>query len=71
MACETGERATVVFAVRIAWWVKPYLFAAALFLKSVRPFVEECDGRIEGFIERQADFVARHGVSFVEVRKSA
>lgn len=52
----------VTFECRIAWWVQPYLWVACLFVQSVAPFLMLDDGRLDGFIERQVNFVTKHGV---------
>lgn len=50
------------FEVRFAWWVKPYLRLASLFVLSFEPFLDFDDERLDQFVQRQVDFVARHGL---------
>lgn len=54
--------AQVVLSARIAWWVTPYLWAIAIFARSVAPFMDMDDGRIEAFAERQSKFIYKHGI---------
>jgi hypothetical protein len=53
MARLHDGRITVHLTLHMRWWVKPYLFAVALFLKS-----------IAAFIDRQVAFIANRGFRF-------
>ncbi|WP_159091716.1 hypothetical protein [Aminobacter sp. MSH1] len=55
---------TVHLTVHVAWWVTPYLFAVTVFLRSIAPFLDGDDDRIDHFIERQGAFIAKRGVRF-------
>ncbi|SDP40547.1 hypothetical protein SAMN04488061_2878 [Filomicrobium insigne] len=55
---------TVTLKVRVAWWVRPYLWAATLFAMSVAPFLDVDDDRLESFKERQVTFIAKHGIRY-------
>ena len=57
-------RSLVTLECRIAWWVRPYLWSAALFARSVEPFLAPDDDRLDEFVTRQVEFVTRHGVRF-------
>jgi hypothetical protein len=50
--------------IQLAWWVRPYLRAAAVFAGTIEPFLELDDVRLDEFLERQAQFVASRGVRF-------
>lgn len=63
MTATHKGQVTVRLAVKVSWWVRPYLWTAAMFVQTV-PFLELDDDRIEGFIARQAAFVAKHGVRY-------
>jgi len=54
----------LVLTVKMAWWVAPYLGAAALFVRSIAPFVDIDDEQIEAFSKKQGAFIAKHGVRF-------
>ncbi|WAX93193.1 hypothetical protein N7E70_015960 [Aminobacter sp. NyZ550] len=56
---------TVHFAVRVSWWVKPYLIAASLYVRAVSPFLDVDDDRLDGFVEQQAEFVRRNGIRVI------
>lgn len=49
---------------RMAWWVRPYLSMAALFVRSVELFLDLDDDRLDRFLDRQSAFIAKHGVRF-------
>jgi len=52
----------VVLSARIAWRVTPYLWGVAIFARSIAPFVDVDDDRIELFAKRQAEFIHKHGI---------
>lgn len=54
--------AQVVLSVRVAWWVRPYLSILTVFARSISPFVEVDDDRIEAFAQRQSTFIRKHGL---------
>lgn len=65
MAALHDGRVTVRLTAKVAWWVHPYLWTTALFIRSIAPFMPDLDnGRIDAFVERQAAFVTRHGIRF-------
>lgn len=53
---------TTKLEVRLSWWVHPYMGLLMLFLHTVGPFLDEDDDRIDGFLQRQSEFICRHGV---------
>lgn len=64
MAAIHGGRVTVVLTAKVSWWVNPYLRAAALFVRSIQPFVDLDDDQIDAFIKRQSAFVTKYGIRF-------
>lgn len=56
---------SLTVTVKMRWWVKPYLWAAYLYCWSVAPFIDEDD--LDVFIDRQAHFIARFGISAVMI----
>ena len=63
MARLHDGRVIVHLTVRMAWWVRPHLFAMKAFLWSIAPFLDD-DERLECFITRQAEFIVNHGLRF-------
>lgn len=61
-------RTTMTLEVRMAWWVRPYLMAAVMAVKTVEPFCDIDDDHLADFVERQAAFVARHGILIRECK---
>jgi hypothetical protein len=55
---------TLTITVKRAWWVPLYVAAAILFARSIEPFLDLDDNRLEDFIDRQAAFVVCHGYQF-------
>lgn len=58
-------KTVVTIRCRLTWWVRSYLLAASFFLRSVDSFLDMDDDRLQTFTDRQAEFIAKHGVRFV------
>lgn len=61
----SGGKFDCSLTIRRAWWVMPYSLAVKAFLASIAPFLDEDDERIDVFINRQVEFIARHGFKVV------
>lgn len=58
-------RVAVTLTAKVSWWVQPYLWTAAMLVRSIAPFVPDIDDeRTEAFSQKQAAFIASHGVKF-------
>lgn len=65
MASEHPGFIPLRVTLRVAWWVAPYSYTVKAFLCTVAPFLADDDDRLDAFIIRQAEFIARHGFRVV------
>lgn len=59
--------ARIVTTLRLErrWWVAPYMMALTLFIKSIAWAIDPDDERIDAFIDRQVQFLGRHGFKVI------